>query len=158
MVADDDDPENADFYLRMGSIAAQYIPDCILSDRTNKNDGLGDNNFLFNQLGCNDVLDDDLSLDCDSQKTDNKISTFMDLPQDGYMRLTNELDKFAESIDNQTQEVEEQNEEAEAAGKMLNYLISIESLYLPDADYFDRMQQDISAMMRAILMDWMMEV
>jgi cyclin E len=41
---------------------------------------------------------------------------------------------------------------------MLNYLVSTEGIYSPDPNYFERCQPDVSNMMRAILLDWMMEV
>jgi cyclin E len=41
---------------------------------------------------------------------------------------------------------------------MLNFLISKEAQYAPDPNYFQTMQSDVSPLMRAILVDWMMEV
>lgn len=40
----------------------------------------------------------------------------------------------------------------------LNFLISQENNYRPDAFYFQKTQNNINSLMRTILMDWMMEV
>jgi hypothetical protein len=40
----------------------------------------------------------------------------------------------------------------------INYLVMREMDYAPDAHYFDKKQNQINWMMRAILLDWMMEV
>jgi hypothetical protein len=40
----------------------------------------------------------------------------------------------------------------------LNYLVSREASYLPDAYYIPSKQSHVNKMMRAILFDWMMEV
>jgi hypothetical protein len=44
------------------------------------------------------------------------------------------------------------------ASKLLNYLISIEGVYAPDPSFFQNSQPEITSIMRAILLDWMMEV
>lgn len=53
---------------------------------------------------------------------------------------------------------EDPEDESEEACKMLNYLISIEAIYTPASNYLETIQLDISPIMRAILLDWMMEV
>ena len=40
----------------------------------------------------------------------------------------------------------------------LNYLVSRETEYLPDPFYFEKKQTNVTWLMRAILLDWMMEV
>ena len=87
-----------------------------------------------------------------------EVSTFFAGPFDGYMDFNADLEKFTHEMDLQTKQIEDQNDEAEAAGRMLNYLVSAEGVYAPDPAYFERCQPDISNMMRAILIDWMMEV
>ena len=155
---DEQKAEDGEFNLRLGSIAAQYIPDCILSDRSNND--FNNNNFLFNQLECTDNLDEEIESD---RNSDSKglMSDFNALnygPFDNYMDFNTDLDKFTKEMDEQNKQIEDQNDEAEAAAKMLNYLISAEGMYAPEPDYFERIQPDISTMMRAILLDWMMEV
>ena len=87
-----------------------------------------------------------------------EYGNFLSGPYDGYMDFNSDLQKFTEEMDEQNKQIEDQNEEAEAAGRMLNYLISWEGVYSPNPDYFERWQPDITNMMRAILLDWMMEV
>ena len=53
---------------------------------------------------------------------------------------------------------ENMNYEAQASSKLLNFLISIEGIYSPDPNFLETTQPDISSHMRAILLDWMMEV
>ena len=88
----------------------------------------------------------------------NNYDNFMTDNNNEYMFFNQELEKYTKEMDEQNNIFEKQNEEAENATKMLNYLISIEAMYTPDWDYIERIQPDISQMMRAILFDWMMEV
>ena len=46
---EEEKPKESEMDMQMESIAAQYIPDFIYSDRSNHNE-FADNNFLFNQL------------------------------------------------------------------------------------------------------------
>jgi hypothetical protein len=43
-------------------------------------------------------------------------------------------------------------------GDTLNFLVSREPEYTPDAYYFEHKQINITPLMRTILFDWMMEV
>lgn len=83
---------------------------------------------------------------------------FMTDNNNGFMFFNEEFDKYTKEMDEQNRLIEDQNEEAENASKMLNYLITIEVMYTAVCDYMQRMQPDISPMMRAILFDWMFEV
>lgn len=158
-MVDDLGAEDCEMNLRIGSIAAQYLPDCIFADRFN-NDEFSNNNFLFGQLDWTDNLDEDIFSDkkSGSKGKAKDLSSFSPDPFGQYLDFNEDMQKLNLNMDDEEKRLETQNEEAETAAKMLNYLISIEGVYAPDPDYFERWQPDISNMMRAILMDWMMEV
>jgi hypothetical protein len=141
---------------------AQFVPDYLISEISNDNDAnmFANNNFLFGQLDCTDNLDEELSIEKerDCKMSSEEYGNFLSGPYDGYIDFNADLQKFTEEMDEQNKQIEDQNEEAQAAGRMLNYLISWEGVYSPDPDYFERWQPDITNMMRAILLDWMMEV
>jgi hypothetical protein len=149
--------DDSDFDIRIGSIAAQYIPDWILSDRSND---AANSNFMYGQLEWTDNLDEEFNNSKRSiDKTENEDFKMVS-PEtyDNYMGFNDDLQKFTEEMDDQTKEIDLQNDEVAAASKMLNYLVSIEGIYSPDPNYFEYLQPDISNMMRTILIDWMMEV
>lgn len=147
--------DDSDFNLRIGSIAAQYIPDWILTDRSND---ISNSNFLFGQLECTDNLEEEFGISKRSDDKNDHQDIKMTGNYDSYMGFNNDLQKFTEEMDEQTKEIDLQNDEVAAASKMLNYLVSIEGIYSPDPNYFEYLQPDISSMMRTILVDWMMEV
>lgn len=142
---------------RMESIGAQYLPDYGYAGWTDRNE-FGANDFLFNQLECDDNLEEDYNIYDQPQIVMTNYDNFMTDNNNEYMFFNQELEKYTKEMDEQNNIFEKQNEEAENATKMLNYLISIEAMYTPDWDYIERIQPDISQMMRAILFDWMMEV
>ena len=143
--------------MKMESIVAQYIPEIIYSDISNKNE-FNDHNFLFSQLEWTDNLEEDYRNNDENGISLSNYDDFMTDNNNWGIYFDEEFAKFSKEMDEQNKLIEEQNEEAENASKMLNYLISIEVLYTPDWDYIERIQSDISPLMRAILLDWMMEV
>lgn len=158
-MADNIEAEDEDINLRIGSIGAQYLPDYMFNDRSN-HDEFSNNNFLFGQLDWTDNLDEDIESEKGSGSKAAAINfgSFSPEPFGEYLDFNADMQKLSLDMGEDDKQLETQNDEAEQAAKMLNYLISIEGAYSPDPDYFDRCQPDISNMMRAILMDWMMEV
>lgn len=157
----------------LGAIANQYVPECLFSDRSHhKEDDLINNNFLFNQLECTDNLDEDINSDNGFEQKEpvdqmsyfsNAFDTCMDfgkpevkssLVEPQYAEMTYDYQHMSEEKDQD----ESHNDESESAAKMLNYLISIEGIYSPDPNFLENYQPDLSSIMRAILVDWMMEV
>ena len=75
-----------------------------------------------------------------------------------YYRSDSAYDEFRQEMGLEEQRISDKNNETEAESKMLNYLISSEAAHTPDPNYFQTSQFDVSNLMRAILVDWMMEV
>jgi len=165
--------------MQINSIAAQYLPDWIFDDQLENNDikvNVNNEGFLFNQLDWTDNFDECIETEHneDDKGMVGQYSAFLPGPFDGYMwhelnsaepdqnkgymDFNSEYAKFSRDMDQKNQQIEDENDEADTASKMLNYLISVEPVYSPDPDYFDHYQKDISSIMRAILIDWMMEV
>lgn len=116
---------------RMESIGAQYLPDYGYAQWTDRNE-FGGNDFLFNQLECDDNLEEDYNIYDQPQIVMTNYDNFMTDNNNEYMFFNQELEKYTKEMDEQNNIFEKQNEEAENATKMLNYLISIEAMYTPD--------------------------
>lgn len=126
----------------------QYIPDCILSE--NSNIGSPDETFLFNHLEWTDNIEDDGMMG-------QAINDFIPEGYDGYMDFNSQYERFSTDQNQKNDQIEPpQPKDTQATN--INYLISTETSYMPDAKYFDHFQKDVTIIMRAILIDWMMEV
>lgn len=144
--------------LRMESLAAQFLPDYRFSEQQNNNE-LTDNEFLYNNIAQIDNLEEnDCVYNGESQLELGEFKGYSIENNDYFMSSNNKIDRFSSEKNNLSLVNEEQSDESEAASKMLNYLISIEGIYTPDSNYLETTQHDISPIMRAILIDWMMEV
>jgi hypothetical protein len=124
----------------------EYIPDCILSDNSNKDSP--NQTFVFNHLDWTDNLEDD--------GMTGQLNSFIPESYGGYMDFNAEYEQFSTDMNQKKEEIEHKQKDVEAAN--INYLISAESAYIPDSNYFDHFQNDVTPIMRAILVDWMMEV
>jgi len=122
--------EDSGINFRIGTIAQQYIPDCMFTDGSN-NDEFANNNFLFGQLDCTDNLDEDLVSDRNSgsKAAVNDFGSFSAEPFGDYLDFNADMQKLSLEMDDGEQRLETQNDDAETAAKMLNYLISIEGDY-----------------------------
>jgi cyclin E len=114
---------------------------------------------MFDQLDCTDNLDAELL--SDKKSTGKPIEDFnMGNMEsfDNYLGFNQDLLNYEEQLNDQDKQQNDQQDEAEAAGRTLNYLVSLEGIYSPNPHYFEQCQGDITCLMRAILIDWMMEV
>lgn len=62
------------------------------------------------------------------------------------------------ALEQQLAEFEPDNDPCGIDAETINYLISLEGEYRPDPEYLSKLKPSINAEMRAILVDWMMEV
>lgn len=143
----------SDQEMHMDPLTGQFVTSSMFEEDK-------DDDYPFTQLECND---DYYDLDHDkvvlaNEEPIHQHDNYMSEQYDGFIDFNIEYNKFSESMDAKNKQIEEENDEAEVASKMLNHLISSEVAYTPDPNYFERLQTDVTWMMRAILVDWMMEV
>lgn len=156
MLVEDNEDEDGNGPINIDQAMKQYIPDWLLYNNDNT-DQIQNTDFLFGHLECNDNFDE--VHDENHQFSNVKDNVFMDESSaNEYYGMNSAYDEFRQEMDMKEQQINDQNDEAEAAAKMLNYLISSEAAYAPDPSYFQTSQFDVSNVMRAILVDWMMEV
>jgi len=155
--------EQEEVEMQIATDAAKYVPAYLISSPNEQEeaDAFTNHNFLFGQLEWTDNLDEEfLNLKDNSKMSAEEYSPFVSVQDnnENYMGFDADYQEFTKKMDEENRWIDNQNDEAEAAGRMLNYLVSTEGIYSPDPNYFERCQPDVSNMMRAILLDWMMEV
>ena len=113
---------------------------------------------MFNPLQCMDDMED---FDFDKPSTDSlvKNNVFLNEPYYGFDAFSPSYDQsYGQESPMKVDPVHNTQEQEEDSSKMLNHLIASEGAYMPDPNYFATCQSEISSIMRAILIDWMMEV
>jgi Cyclin, N-terminal domain len=151
------DEEDNYMDMQMESLAAQFLPDYRFFENQNNNQ-ITDNN-LYN-------IDptDNLGLEkyCykaeESELEEAELWSYSSDNYDYNMWYGTKRNSSSPSRAKYNWRNEDPEDESEEACKMLNYLISIEAIYTPASNYLETIQLDISPIMRAILLDWMMEV
>lgn len=157
--------EDEEFSRRISSIAEQYDFNYGFEE-IDQNPEFRDDDFLFSQIDC------DEELQSKSKSSEKNKSGSMDYDDYKFQEYSNmikppriDTDPIPTTRKSKTgglsKKISMPNLEEQrslAASKLLNYLISIEGVYAPDPSYFQNSQPEISSIMRAILLDWMMEV
>lgn len=150
--------KNASKQHKAESIDQQFGFDQDLEADT-KNADLENNNFLFSQIDWDEQLDEEIPSNNNSSQ--NKSET-MEYEDQGFDQYTNMVQPpSVEPVSVQVEKIpmpDPDEQRSLHAAKLLNYLISIEGVYAPDPSYFQNSQPEITSIMRAILLDWMMEV
>jgi hypothetical protein len=150
--------EIEDVELQLDMVVGQPIPEILLYDSSNNDHMQGSDNFMFNPLQCTDDMDDfEFEKESNHESLANN-DVFINQPYDNYYDFNSGYEGYSQEMNIKTEEIDDKKEEEEAASKMLNHLIMSEGQYAPDPNYFDTNQNEVSSIMRAILVDWMMEV
>ena len=155
---EENDFENSEEKIRYESIAAQFIPNYNFSETQNNTELVDDNELNTKFKNLNSLEEDSLDLGEWYQIEVGELWNFTTENNDNLESFNKESDLNSEVLNEPNNLIDEPSDETEIATKMLNYLISIEGIYAPDFDYLDKIQHDITSIMRAILFDWMMEV
>ena len=147
---------------------ASFLPNWLLygnqdtSNNNSQHEMQSSDNFMFNQLQC---MDDMADFDFDKPSTDSivKNKAFLNEPYYGFEGFSPSYDQsydqsYAHESPMKVDSVHDMKDLEEDSSKMLNHLIASEGAYMPDPNYFATWQSEISNIMRAILVDWMMEV
>lgn len=82
------DPEDSEINMKIDSIAAQYIPDCIYSDRSNHDD-FSSNQFLYSQLECKDEIAEATEPQPETENAYDSFSAF-----NGCFQINDDIDKL----------------------------------------------------------------
>lgn len=155
--------EDEEYVKRISSIAEHYNFENELNEEMEDEEGIN-NNFLFAQLNCTDE-----KLQSNENSMKNMSDDMIIDEESQYTGFNNDLKRFSEDLEIQITPPKKNSIKSKSpgnsdpgdaidAGKLLNYLISIEGVYSPDPSYLETLQPDITSVMRAILLDWMMEV